>query len=104
MVNIQFIVRRETIPVGFLQIEPQISFNAPNRHFEELPENFLETISPQQHGGHGHGHGHPSMMSNTMNLVGNSHEGVHSTTSPQLASLTTVSMAGGGANGNRFSN
>lgn len=32
-----------------LQIDPNISFNSSvNRPFEELPENFLETISPQQ--------------------------------------------------------
>lgn len=84
------------MPVSFLQIEPQISFNTTNRHFEELPENFLETISPQQHAHTGHGH--PTMMS-----MGGSHEGiVHSTTSPQLASLTTVSMASGHAS-SRFS-
>jgi len=88
-----YIFRRD-IPVSFLQIEPQISFNTANRHFEELPENFLETISPQQHAAHGH----PSMMS-----MGGGHEAiVHSTTSPQLASLTTVSMASGHAN-SRFS-
>jgi hypothetical protein len=81
--------------VGFLQIEPQLSFNTSNRHFEELPENFLETMSPQQHAGHGHS----SMMSSSM---GHSLDVVHSTTSPQLASLTTVSMATGSASGDRF--
>ncbi|KAI1715304.1 CUT domain-containing protein [Ditylenchus destructor] len=51
--------RRSDNLVDFLQIDPQLSFNAasnvgggPNRsHFEDLPENFLETISPQQQGG-----------------------------------------------------
>ncbi|VDN05275.1 unnamed protein product [Thelazia callipaeda] len=31
-----------------LQIDPNITFNSVNRPFEELPENFLESISPQQ--------------------------------------------------------
>lgn len=37
-------------PSGYhLQIDPNISFNSSvNRPFEELPENFLESISPQQ--------------------------------------------------------
>lgn len=88
--------------MGFLQIEPQISFNTNSRHFEELPENFLETMSPQQHAGHVHPH--QLMMSSSINIGGGtSHDViVHSTTSPQLASLTTVSMAGGSTNGNRL--
>uniref|UniRef100_A0A0R3RFM0 One cut domain family member n=1 Tax=Elaeophora elaphi TaxID=1147741 RepID=A0A0R3RFM0_9BILA len=34
-----------------LQIDPNITFNSVNRPFEELPENFLESISPQQNQG-----------------------------------------------------
>uniref|UniRef100_A0A915LPC2 One cut domain family member n=2 Tax=Meloidogyne incognita group TaxID=654580 RepID=A0A915LPC2_MELJA len=81
--------KRNSLPISFLQIEPQISFNTPARHFEELPENFLETISPQQHADGLHG------------VSVNHHDGRGEGTSagiPQLASLTTVSMAGSGSN------
>ncbi|CAK5084002.1 unnamed protein product [Meloidogyne enterolobii] len=81
--------KRNSLPISFLQIEPQISFNTPARHFEELPENFLETISPQQHADGLHG------------VPVNHHDGRGEGTSagmPQLASLTTVSMAGSGSN------
>ncbi|KAL7073074.1 hypothetical protein ACQ4LE_007999 [Meloidogyne hapla] len=80
--------KRNSLPISFLQIEPQISFNTPARHFEELPENFLETISPQQHADGLHG-------------VSVNHDGRGEGTTagmPQLASLTTVSMAGSGSN------
>lgn len=43
--------------VDFLNIEPQISFNSTSGHFEDLPENFLETISPQQNSGNNNGGG-----------------------------------------------
>jgi hypothetical protein len=89
--------RRNNLPISFLQIEPQISFNTPTRHFEELPENFLETISPQQHA--------DGLLGSSIN----SHDGrCEGTTAgiPQLASLTTVSMAGAGSTvcvqGSRF--
>ncbi|CAK5029735.1 unnamed protein product [Meloidogyne enterolobii] len=81
--------KRNSLPISFLQIEPQISFNTPARHFEELPENFLETISPQQHADGLHG------------VSVNHHDGRGEGTStgmPQLASLTTVSMAGSASN------
>ncbi|VDM36552.1 unnamed protein product [Toxocara canis] len=59
-----------------LQIDPSISFNSSvNRPFEELPENFLETISPQQ--------SQPSVQQD----------------SPQLASLAPMSL---GANDNAY--
>lgn len=32
-----------------LRIDPQITYASTSHAFEELPENFLETISPQQH-------------------------------------------------------
>ncbi|KAL3110086.1 hypothetical protein niasHT_015689 [Heterodera trifolii] len=77
---------------GFIQIDPQISFNTTSRHFEELPENFLETISPQQ----GHSSvGHHQLIAGLGGLHHESGGNVsHVTTTPQLASLTTVSMAG----------
>jgi hypothetical protein len=31
-----------------LRIDPQITYASTSHAFEELPENFLETISPQQ--------------------------------------------------------
>jgi hypothetical protein len=31
-----------------LRIDPQITYTSNSHVFEELPENFLETISPQQ--------------------------------------------------------
>lgn len=83
------------MPVEFLQIEPQLNFNTTNRHFEDLPENFLETISPQQSGG---GAGQSSSLS--INL-GSGH---HVVNSSQLASLTGMGVSsndngGGGGNG-----
>ncbi|VDN35645.1 unnamed protein product [Gongylonema pulchrum] len=33
-----------------LQIDPNITYNTVNRPFEDLPENFLDTISPQNQG------------------------------------------------------
>lgn len=41
--------------VDFLNIEPQLNFNSASGHFEDLPENFLETISPQQNSGNNGG-------------------------------------------------
>lgn len=67
--------------VEFLHIDP-VPFNSSNRHFEELPENFLETISPQQ----------PSSVplglssSQDSNLSG-------ITSNPQLVSLAPMSVA-----------
>lgn len=85
------------MPISFLQIEPQISFNTTARHFEELPENFLETISPQQHA--------DGVLGSSLNNHDGRCEGT-TTGIPQLASLTTVSMAGSGSSvcvpGSRF--
>lgn len=76
--------------MDFLQIDPRLSYNSSNRHFEELPENFLETISPQQSG----------QSSVSVNLSGH-HDTQHggNVASPQLASLTTMSVAGGAESG-----
>lgn len=75
------------MPVEFLQIEPQLSFNNTNRHFEELPENFLETISPQQTGGQ-------SSISSLNLSAGHHHHDGSVVVSPQLASLTAMSVSG----------
>ncbi|KAF7635166.1 One cut domain family member [Meloidogyne graminicola] len=80
--------KRNNLPISFLQIEPQISFNTTARHFEELPENFLETISPQQHA--------DGVLGSSLNNHDGRCEGT-TTGIPQLASLTTVSMAGSGS-------
>lgn len=31
---------------NFLQIDPNSHFNNQSRHYDDLPENFLETVSP----------------------------------------------------------
>ena len=31
---------------NFLQIDPNAHFNGQSRHYDDLPENFLETVSP----------------------------------------------------------
>uniref|UniRef100_A0A914EPY1 One cut domain family member n=1 Tax=Acrobeloides nanus TaxID=290746 RepID=A0A914EPY1_9BILA len=76
--------RRDMGGVEFLHIDPNLTFNSMNRHFEELPENFLETISPQQ--------GTPTMSLGLSSQDGNS-------LGPQLASLTPMSVAGGNDHG-----
>ncbi|KAK0394397.1 hypothetical protein QR680_000714 [Steinernema hermaphroditum] len=59
----------------YLQIDPFVA----RGQFEELPENFLDTISPQQTVSHGHVvHQDPSIVS---------------VASPQLASLTPMSLS-----------
>lgn len=72
------------MPVEFLQIEPQLNFNNTSRHFEDLPENFLETISPQQ--------GSTQSSSLSINLGGG-----HHVVNSQLASLTGMGVSGGDA-------
>ncbi|KAH7727219.1 CUT domain containing protein [Aphelenchoides avenae] len=79
---------RREVAVDFLQIDPRLSYNSSSRHFEELPENFLETISPQQSG----------QSSVSVNLSGH-HDHGGNVASPQLASLTTMSVPGGADSG-----
>lgn len=76
--------RRDNMGVEFLHIDPGITFNASsNRHFEDLPENFLETISPQQQ---------PSSMSMGMSSQQDGNQ-LGIVTSPQLVSLAPMSVA-----------
>lgn len=85
-------------PMPFLStLDSQINFGSTNRHFEDLPENFLETISPQQSG--------PSQSSLNNNATGRSHHDPNSHTAPQLASLTTMNaMSLAGVDNERYVN
>uniref|UniRef100_A0A1I7YYE1 One cut domain family member n=1 Tax=Steinernema glaseri TaxID=37863 RepID=A0A1I7YYE1_9BILA len=68
-------IRKRSEMTEYLQIDPFVA----RGQFEELPENFLDTMSPQQTVSHGHVvHQDPSVVS---------------VASPQLASLTPMSLS-----------
>ena len=63
---------------NFLQIDPNAHFNGQSRHYDDLPENFLETVSP-----------HGSTQQLPLNLQSH-HDGPGS----HLAALGAMSVSG----------